>query len=522
MATLAEIRQQYPQYGDLSDTQLADALYKTHYSDMPRDKFDTSIGYKATNRPTSQALGFDEGLTRPIDNMATAMDKGLSAVGIPMAKIERFFGEKPTADINAEHQAQFREQERTRKPGAVGSFAGSALGTAPATLYTRNPVVAGGLQGALMSKGKTAGDVALDTGEGALFSYLGGKAVNALAHWVKPVVDPAVKALKEAGVELTPGMVNGAKRMAQEDRAVSRPVVGGAIAADRQATLVTFNTATANRILEPLGVKVPAAVKPGFDTVGFAHDTVSDAYDKVIPKLSVALDPQAFVAKIVPAAQNLKTAQREHLQQIISNQLGNGQLQGRALKNAQGELRRLAGTFVKDPNADNQELGRALWHVDDELSAQMMAQNPKYAPDLQKANQAFRGLAILEDAASRADNGVVNTGGLKQAVRRADPSRRKADSGRGLAFLQDWSNTARNIIPAITPDSGTAGRVQSGNILANVKGVADLVGYRANKALDRLTLAKRPDWAEPVSDFLLRLRHPAEAAAVPATKGSRD
>ena len=36
---LAEFRQQYPQYNDLSDDQLADAIYKKFYSDMPREQF---------------------------------------------------------------------------------------------------------------------------------------------------------------------------------------------------------------------------------------------------------------------------------------------------------------------------------------------------------------------------------------------------------------------------------------------------------------------------------------------------
>ena len=48
MASIAEIRAQYPQYEDLSDKQLADALYTKHYSDMPRGEFDSKIGLVAT------------------------------------------------------------------------------------------------------------------------------------------------------------------------------------------------------------------------------------------------------------------------------------------------------------------------------------------------------------------------------------------------------------------------------------------------------------------------------------------
>lgn len=44
MATIPEIRQKYPQYNDLSDKQLADALYAKSYSDMDRNEFDMKIG----------------------------------------------------------------------------------------------------------------------------------------------------------------------------------------------------------------------------------------------------------------------------------------------------------------------------------------------------------------------------------------------------------------------------------------------------------------------------------------------
>jgi hypothetical protein len=44
MPSIAEIREQYPQYSDMSDQQLADALYQKHYSDIPRADFDAKVG----------------------------------------------------------------------------------------------------------------------------------------------------------------------------------------------------------------------------------------------------------------------------------------------------------------------------------------------------------------------------------------------------------------------------------------------------------------------------------------------
>lgn len=47
MATLAEIREKYPQYSDMPDAALADALHSRFYSDMPRDQFNAKIGFSS-------------------------------------------------------------------------------------------------------------------------------------------------------------------------------------------------------------------------------------------------------------------------------------------------------------------------------------------------------------------------------------------------------------------------------------------------------------------------------------------
>lgn len=56
MATLAEIRSQYPQYQDMSDQQLADGLYNKFYSDMPRDEFDAKVGVTPPSEAMTEAL----------------------------------------------------------------------------------------------------------------------------------------------------------------------------------------------------------------------------------------------------------------------------------------------------------------------------------------------------------------------------------------------------------------------------------------------------------------------------------
>ena len=59
MPTMQEVRAQYPQYSDLSDDQLSDALHKKFYSDIPQDEFREKLGLKKR--------GFASGLGRQLE-----------------------------------------------------------------------------------------------------------------------------------------------------------------------------------------------------------------------------------------------------------------------------------------------------------------------------------------------------------------------------------------------------------------------------------------------------------------------
>src|SRR5690242_19112951 len=85
MPTIAEVRQKYPQYNDLSDDQFADALHKKFYSDMPADQFRAKIGLAQPQRqslnpaqvpPNQMPQSFRETLAGTVGNVIN---------GIPLA-----------------------------------------------------------------------------------------------------------------------------------------------------------------------------------------------------------------------------------------------------------------------------------------------------------------------------------------------------------------------------------------------------------------------------------------------------
>ena len=69
MPTIAEVRQKYPQYQDMSDSDLAGALHKKYYSDMPVEQFNAKIGLSSEPAaPKTDRLPESRGFMRRVDD----------------------------------------------------------------------------------------------------------------------------------------------------------------------------------------------------------------------------------------------------------------------------------------------------------------------------------------------------------------------------------------------------------------------------------------------------------------------
>lgn len=89
MATLQEIRQQYPQYNDMSDQQLADAMHSKFYSDMPKDQFYKKIGFSGQQpqQQGDQTLNFIIGAGDSIRDMIAGAANLIPGVNLPTPKL---------------------------------------------------------------------------------------------------------------------------------------------------------------------------------------------------------------------------------------------------------------------------------------------------------------------------------------------------------------------------------------------------------------------------------------------------
>lgn len=455
-------------------------------------------------KKTSQALGFEKGLLSPFARLEAGVERSLDSVGYPASKLKRMTtigGRSAGESQNALAERYEKKEADGTRPGTAGEIVGNIVASIPIGLATRNPWAGGAASGAFLSKADNLKDTAIDAGIGAVAGKAGDVALSKLARVAKPIIDPYVKKLADAGVKLTPGQIRGGRALIREDKATSKPVVGDMIREGREAARSTFNISTLDQALAPIRVKVPTGMRSGHEAVAFAQDAVDQAYNKIVPKLAVKPDSQ-LAGGIQTAARDVPEQVKGEFLKVVQRTFGKtGALNGRGVKDAQAELGRLSSSYSTSSNAYERELGRALGAVKTEFDDMIVRQNPHVGGELKAVNRAFRGLATIETAAAKTVEGDFTPIQLLQATRQADRSRRKSASAGGQAFMQEWAKAGAKVLGGRTPDSGTATRMKS-NFIDEIRGGIASMGYKADNALAQLSLVPRPVAVQKVGNAL--------------------
>lgn len=263
MTSLAEIRQKYPQYQDMSDADLAGALHKKFYADMPIDEFNAKMGVNATGAPSGRHLSYEEGL------LEMEKEKQADAGGKLGAAMTGYIGDMPivgpallgvaergaaglTSLINGSDYGQNVEQAQRTVQAAqeqnpysrmAGGLAGNvaamaglgstaagarALGMTGPSLLSRagmSSLSSGAISGADTAvRGGDASDIvnstAIGAGVGGAIPLVGAgirRGLEAVGDYVYPFVNavrnPAQEAQRRVGAAMTrdatanPGMV---------------------------------------------------------------------------------------------------------------------------------------------------------------------------------------------------------------------------------------------------------------------------------------------------------------------------
>ena len=176
MAGLATFRQQYPQYGEVPDDTLADALYAKFYSHVPREEFDSAMAGAQEPAEGSIAdlpLGLVGAATYGVRSVTDLFGaENIASQGLRSAE-EALSGMLSAQAKNDQEQlVSIFEEAEDKGWGAQLGAAWEEMKTAPGmtlaqALGTSIPVIGGGLVGAALKVGTRAIPVAIGAAMGA-------------------------------------------------------------------------------------------------------------------------------------------------------------------------------------------------------------------------------------------------------------------------------------------------------------------------------------------------------------------
>lgn len=564
MPTLAEIRTQYPQYQDMPDAELAGALHKKFYSDMPYEAFAKKVG-AAESAPASvknsPVGGFIRGVRDPIDAGAQMLERGAKAIGIDTNAINQKLGMPSADEATKTAETDYRQNWRGGQAPKfdTGRIAGNIAATAPLSMAMPGAGAVG--LGARMASGAASGaasgllepvdneahpDFWGEKGkQAAVGGLLGGAApaaIGAAARVVKPNTKPAVTSLLDAGVTPTPGQIMGGSANRLEEAATSIPLVGDAIKGARTRAVEQFNRASIDKALAPIGERLGKDTAMGHDAIAEAAEKISNSYNKLVPQLTVGVDQKfgASVSNLQNLAQNMPKDRAAQFDSILKREvLGKfseaGVMSGETFKEVESELTRQISRYKNSSVGDERLLGDALMETRNHLRQLLFRSNPDRAADLTAANSAYANLMRVQGAAAYlgAQGGVFSPAHLLSAVKAGDKSQGKRTFAKGDALLQDFAESGKDVLGSKVPDSGTPFRsltniaalsglgighsvdpMSAALVTGAGAGAAAAYSSPGQKILAAL-LAKRPDLAGPIAQKMRQLGPLASSAAGP-------
>jgi hypothetical protein len=429
--------------------------------------------------------GVVRGLRDIPDAGAQLLTRGIGAVAPEGSSFQKFMKDQiaHVEEINkrAEEEYQKGWLGGEASPGAsTGRIIGNVAATAPigyampgATAAGMLPRIAsgaatGGVAGALQPVDTDQGDFwsqkAQQAGVGAGAGAAMAPVMGALSRVISPKTNPNVKTLMESGVTPTPGQILGGTANRLEEAGQSIPLVGDVIKAARGRAVEDVNRSAINQALAPIGEKLDEGTPLGREAIGEMKEKIGNAYNNLVPTLSVKADPQfaGNLTSLVRNAQYMHPDLADQFNKVLNDKVlfkfsPSGGMTGQSFKEVESEIGKLASDFTNSANAGERQLGGAYKQLQTEMRDLLVRSNPDKATQLSAINDAYAHSLRVEGAAARigSDQGVFTPAQLLSSVRSLDPSLRKGAFARGDAKMQGFADAAKSVLGSKLPDSGT-------------------------------------------------------------------
>ena len=200
MATIAEIRKEYPQYSDMTDTQLADAFHSKFYSDIPKDTFYSQLGIKTTPVSSTELMfGAGSPIARTIKG--AVVDPAL-AVNQLLASTGLFGGEIKKGATQLVSDVEKATQEGRARVGSSGFDPYQTLGNVISPVnrlvgVTQAPLAGAGIVSNIARSGSTGAALSALQPVNAPVEQFGERKLEQMATGfvLGPVVEGGVKAI---------------------------------------------------------------------------------------------------------------------------------------------------------------------------------------------------------------------------------------------------------------------------------------------------------------------------------------
>lgn len=423
----------------------------------------------------------------PIDDSATASNSGPKITPIedgasppkehgalresiqPLLNIPKDIGQDFISGVR--HTGEGIRNENTHKVGfSKGGLqaAGGVLESAGAPITGTARALVGDPARKLFGTDTTFGRVASRTMEDAA-SVFGPVAAEQLGVKLSTTLaspDSPIRRLMDNGVQLTLGQLEPKFMKRMEEAAKSVPVLGSFIRAAENRTLDSFNVATANKALAPIGVTLD--VKTGREAIQQGQEVLNKAYTGVldqIPRFVKSPQLDADIAGLKALVNEMPPGQADRFNAILDNRLEKrfgpqGNMDGKTFKQVESELFNLARTAKASADSAERQFGIAIDEVRSSLRSELERQYPVFAKELTDVNHAYALFTNVERAAGRrsTSEGRFTPGDLLQSIKAEDKTARKRAFAAGDKPLQIWAEDAQSVIGNKLPDSGTTER----------------------------------------------------------------
>lgn len=465
---ITEIRQQYPQYNDMTDTQLAQALHAKFYSDLPYEQVASKLGVQMPEKVKTDDPGIMGSIGIGFGRMTDNLMQGVTQAGAHVMGAMNPALKPYAEDYLARQKQQQQFKDEGYKPLQEQHPIATAVGESAPLLA----VPAGGSLRAAMALGALPGLIEYGTPEEKLARGGAGAAGNAVGLGVGKVIGKALSPGLEAaspeagrladvmasnGIPLDAAQVTG-NQVLQNTKAALAKIPW--TANGQQARDAAKQTAFNQSVLKFIGSDAKAATP---DVMGDAYNAITSKMNDAANSVTLQLD-EAALNKLGAVEKNflrrLPTDQKQIVKSYIDDILeagANGGIPGDIYNKTRSDLGKLAF------DTENSTIREGVKGIQKVLDDAFDRQAPKEAVDAMREARAqyskYQTVANSLKKARSTDGNIPAKQLYAQAQHDIPGFERKTGD------FVDLVRGGRQFLPDPIPNSGTPERALYQNLL---------------------------------------------------------